>query len=128
MTWEDVRAQILANGGKNVTVPLSIEHPSASGAHKSIGLPKGQISDWRFPPFEDCSGMHAREYADRWEAHIDAVSPDCSVVGHARTDTPLLWIAGGAVLGTGVGAIVSRPLLGGVIGATLACITIGVRS
>lgn len=127
MTWQSIRDELEASGGV-VVVPLdAIEHPSTAGAVAAQGLPVGQQSDWRFPPGADCSGMHVHGYPDRWEAHIDAVHPACSLVDHARVDAPILWLGGGLVVGLAIGLTLGHPWLGALGGTVIAAASLGVR-
>ena len=106
-------------------MPLAdIAHPRSSGAKKSVGLPKGQSSDWRFPPEFDCAGMHAREYIDRWDVHVDSVHPECSIADHIRTDAPAVWLAGGTAIGLGVGFLFGHPVIGSIAGLLFASWTV----
>lgn len=43
----------------------SIAHPHAEGTVRSLGWPRGQVADWRFPPTRTCRGLHVHEYPDR---------------------------------------------------------------
>lgn len=63
-----------------------VEHPALLGAQKSVGLPLGQVADWRFPPDARGGGVHVREYAREWRAHMDRVHPDRSLIGHFFAD------------------------------------------
>ena len=86
----------------------ALPHPRQAGARISIGLPAGQIADYRFGPDKFCSGLHVQEYNDRWVAHIDKVHPDCGPVRHISQDAPAAWCMGGAVLGASIGAALGR--------------------
>jgi hypothetical protein len=125
--WDDVRAQIEAAPGSRVTLGLEgTPHPQEAGATRDLGLPVGQLDDWRFPPAGDCTGMHVHRFADRWVAHIDRVHPACSLVGHVRADAPQLLVGVGLALGAAVGArsgavgCILGAVLGGLSGAALA--------
>ena len=65
----------------------AIAHPADAGAVQSIGLPVGQLSDWRFPPRSDGSGVHVQDFGQAgWRAHVDAVHPATSLSGHLIRD------------------------------------------
>jgi len=125
--WDEVRARLEAMppGSRISLLRDGMPHPEASGARRDLGLPAGQLADWRFPPGEDCTGLHVHEHAERWEAHLDRVHPACSLVGHVQHDAPQLLVAGGAALGAFAGrssllGMAVGAVLGGVVGAALA--------
>lgn len=123
MTWSDVRRQL--EPGRFGVVPRSaIVHPRDAGAVESIGLPRGQSSDWRFPPESDCKGLHVQAFGELWEAHVDQVHPDCSVIQHARKDAPQAWVGAGMAGGALLGLAVGRPLVGTMLGGALGLITL----
>jgi hypothetical protein len=103
---------------------MQVEHPQGAGMRRSLGLPVGQYADWRLP-YPNCHGLHVREYADRYTAHIDRVNPNCDLGQHVVSDTPAL--AGGAALGAIVGlalgespaAMLVGALFGGAVGAAI---------
>lgn len=63
-----------------------IDHPSSSGAEESIGWPRGQQSDWRFPPDPYCRGLHAQDFGPFWRVHLDSIHPRCDFLGHVLRD------------------------------------------
>lgn len=87
---------------------------------RSVGLPVGQIADWRMP-HPNCHGLHVREYVGYYTAHLDRVNPRCDLVGHLAGDAPL--VGGGAALGALVGLAVGESagamLIGAIIGGAL---------
>ena len=87
-TWAEVYWYLTqAEKGSTVEVHKSvIAHPSYNGAYKSVGLPKGQIADWRFPPDPEGRGLHIHDVGWGWRAHLDEVHPDHSIVGHFVRD------------------------------------------
>jgi hypothetical protein len=119
--WADVRLQIEASPGSRVAVDLGAPPPATAGARRDLGLPVGQLADWRFPAAADCTGLHVHEHADRYEAHIDQVHPACGLVEHVRVDAPQLLVVIGALVGTGLGlgGGTGRAVLGLVLGAAL---------
>ena len=121
MTWAEVRARLLADGGTLDVDVASIAHPRDAGATSATGLPRGQSEDWRFPPDDACTGLHVQRFGDEWRAHIDDVHPECSLVDHARADVPVAWVGGatllGALLGYGLGSTVTGALVGATVGA-----------
>jgi hypothetical protein len=123
MTWADVRRQI--EPGQFVVVPRSaIAHPRDVGALEATGAPRGQSSDWRFPPAPDCTGLHVEEFGELWEAHVDAVHPKCSGIDHLRHDAPQLWVSAGTIGGALLGLLADRPVLGAFTGGALALVTL----
>jgi hypothetical protein len=87
LTWAHVEARIRGEQLRALTVLKSeIPHPRDAGATAGIGLPRGQLSDWRFPALADCSSMHVSEFAGVWSAHVDAKHPACDPIGHVRDD------------------------------------------
>lgn len=124
LTWRQV-ARHLANNGDSACLRVpkwQVEHPQAGGMKSSMGLPVGQIADWRFPK-PICHGLHVREYESYYTAHIDRANPNCDPVGHMSLDAPA--IGGGAALGALVGlalgesagAMLVGALIGGALGA-----------
>ncbi len=100
MNWAEVERQ-LETGISKLTIPKGeIPTPADAGATKSLGLPVGQYSDWRFPPRPDGAGLHVHEFPDRYEAHLDQVHPQASTVRHLMRDTPkLFWAAITGIVG-----------------------------
>ena len=102
-TWAEVEAELAAAppGAQASYGRDEIGHPGAAGAVAGVGLPRGQLADWRFPPTASCRGLHVHEFAERWVAHLDQVHPACDPVGHLFQDAPivLLAIGAGAMLG-----------------------------
>ncbi len=97
-----------------------VEHPQAAGMTPSLGLPVGQLADWRMP-HPNCHGLHVREYPGYYTAHVDKINPRCDLPGHLTADVPL--VGGGAALGALMGLIVgesaSSMLIGAIIGGAL---------
>lgn len=122
ITWAQVAAELRRRplpACLRVTA-WQIEHPQAAGMTRSLGLPVGQLADWRMP-HPNCHGLHVREYPGYYTAHVDQVNPRCDLPGHLATDAPL--VGGGAALGALVGLVVgesvSAMLVGAVIGGAL---------
>ena len=127
MTWKSV-AVALRSGPQStcVRVPAwQVEHPTAAGMTRSVGLPVGQVADWRMP-HPNCHGLHVREYVGYYTVHVDQVNPRCDLPGHIALDAPL--VGGGAALGALVGlaigesagAMMIGALIGGAMGAAAA--------
>lgn len=125
LTWAQV-AQHLARQGRASCITIAkrqVEHPQAAGMLRSLGLPLGQIADWRMPR-PGCHGLHVREFTDHYTVHIDAVNPHCDLPGHVAADAPA--VGGGAalgalvglVLGESAGAMIVGALIGGALGAS----------
>lgn len=104
--WHGVRSELLQLPIGTVAhyTKAGAPHPRDAGARLSMGWPVGQITDYRFDPEHDCSGMHVHELVTHWAVHIDRVHPACDLIEHVRRDKPdsLYW--GGAVVGGLVGA------------------------
>lgn len=126
--WAEVRAMLEQLPERaQILVPIgAMPHPRLAGAQRSVGLPRGQLADWRFPPAVDCTGLHVHEQAAGFVAHLDLVHPDCSVVGHLQADAPQVLVGAGAGLGALGGLLVGRSLAGAVVGA-LAGVLLGAR-
>ena len=92
MTWDEVRARVAAlpRGGVLAIPKGAIAHPASAGAVRAVGLPVGQLRDFRFPPDRACQGVHVHEYARDWRVHLDRVHPSCSLLGHFFADV-LPW-------------------------------------
>lgn len=106
-----------AKVGETVVVPKDATPPPAEqGFRRSLGLIKGQLKDWRLA-LDSGPGIHVREYADRYEVHVDNVDPSKGIVQHLAADTPitLLFISGlaGAVAAH---CFKKHPLAGALIG------------
>lgn len=133
--WMDVRLMLEREpaGAWIRLARASIVHPSMEGAVRSRGWPRGQVADWRFPPTPVCRGLHVHEYADRWEAHLDRVHPDCDPLGHLQHDAPQILVGGGALVGGLLGLLLAgrrgRGLAAGTTAGALVGITlVSVRS
>jgi hypothetical protein len=95
LTWRDVHDE-LARRPPRTVLPVdlgALPDPRALGARESIGLPRGQEADLRFPPDAACRGLHVQAFPDRWEAHLDRVHPECDLLGHLRGDAPSALVA-----------------------------------
>lgn len=132
MSWSEVERRLAAQapGAVLVVKRTGIETPAAAGAVLALGLPRGELRGWRFPPSITCSGLHVHEYADHYVAHLDQVHPACDLLGHVQADAPELLAVGtvGAFLGFLGGGGVRRPgraLVGAVVGAVLGAAAAG---
>lgn len=100
-SWDSVASFLDQNPGESVDINKSdLPAPKTEGASRSMGLPKGQTSDWRFPSRQDGSGLHVQEFDQHWSAHIDRVHPAISIMGHLSEDAPKLHDA--LIFGAGV--------------------------
>jgi hypothetical protein len=122
LSWTDVTRYLQQPGAPEVAAIAKheIEHPLDAGMLRSLGLPLGQLADWRMPA-PHCGGLHVREFVDRYTAHVDQVNPVCDLPGHMAADAPA--IGGGAALGALVGLALGESagamLLGAVVGGLL---------
>lgn len=118
-TWSEILNELSSSpfGTKVTILKNEIISPKDAGAVKSIGVPYGQIADWRFKPETNCTGLHIHEYSNEWVAHLDQVHPQCSLIRHLKYDAPgtLLTITSstGLILGK---LLKNKPMIGGGIG------------
>jgi hypothetical protein len=124
-TWEDVHAFLAgADYHRIAVVPKgALPDPATAGANRSLGLPVGQTSDWRFPPDAACQGLHVQDFGDCWHVHLDIVHPTCDLLGHLRADAPRF---GAYATLTGLGALAGGVYKGGkgaILGATAGILT-----
>lgn len=122
--WTEVRATLEQLPPRaEVIVPLgAMPHPSVAGARRSVGLARGQRADWRFAPARDCTGLHVHEFATSFVAHLDAVHPACSVLGHLQADAPQVLVGFSAGLGALGGLVAGKSLVGAAAGALVGVI------
>lgn len=127
MTWEGVVAW-LRRHPQPACVRIEIwqvEHPTNAGMTRSMGLPVGQLADWRMP-HPHCGGLHVREYRGYYTVHLDRVNPRCDLPGHLAVDAPLIGSGAalgaliGIALGESPGSMLVGALIGGAIGTALA--------
>lgn len=119
-SWDDVRRVLTSSEHHRMLVipKASVPDPSSAGALRSIGLPRGQSADFRFPPDAACQGVHVQDFGDSWRVHLDLVHPACSILDHVRSDTPRL---GAYVSATALGALaggVYKGPRGAIVGAS----------
>lgn len=87
--WNIVVAETYARGNFTVMKEQDeiIPDISESGIFvRSVGEPKGQISDWRTFKKDIESGVHAVEYEDRFELHVDLYDPHQHPLKHLLFD------------------------------------------
>lgn len=133
ITWNHVAAYLQQQPTHSSVgvMKWQVEHPQAAGLQRSLGLPVGQLADWRMPSCRN--GLHVREYVDRYTAHVDSVNPHCDLPGHLAADAPLVVGAAaiGALVGLALGespaAMLVGALLGGAVGAAAAGATEAAR-
>lgn len=99
--WNVVVAETYAKG--KITVMKvqdgTIPEISESGLFaRSVGEPKGQLSDWRTFKEGIESGVHAVEFEDRYELHVDLYDP------HRHPFKHLLFDVGPASIALGIAA------------------------
>ncbi|MGC8506387.1 MAG: hypothetical protein ACP5NK_06770 [Thermoplasmata archaeon] len=62
--------------------------PVESGLfRRSVGTPKGQVSDWRSVVPDSHRGIHVVEYSDRYEIHSDRFDPSVKPLEHLLFDS-----------------------------------------
>jgi hypothetical protein len=97
-----------------------IINPIYEGFSPSFGIPEGQTSDYRIElPNKKC--FHIREFDTYYDAHIDVISPNQSILGHLEKDAPITFI----LLSIGLGGLIDymlnkKYLTGLTIGASIA--------
>lgn len=127
LTWADVGRYLRQPASPSVAsvAKHAVEHPCDAGMVRSLGVPLGQVADWRMPS-PHCGGLHVREFVDRYTAHLDQVNPNCDLPGHVAADAPAIGggVAVGALLGLALGesagAMLVGALLGGLLGTAVA--------
>lgn len=118
--WSDVVLFLAKNSaGAVLRLPKGIlPHPMTFGMTTSIGLPEGQRADYR-RQMAGGTGFHVKDFGTHYEAHLDRVHPDVSLVEHLRVDAPGTFVAGGAALGALAGLALGGSKNGVLIGAAL---------
>lgn len=87
----------------------TLPHPREAGAQVSIGLPIGQLADYRFGLASPCSGLHVQEFADGWVARLDETHGQWSTEGSQVACPPVPEVClGGALAGAAVGIALGR--------------------
>jgi hypothetical protein len=83
-SWNDVARYLATHPhGTQLELPRTLlPHPAFEGATRSLGMPRGQDRDWRFPPDAYGRGLHVHDFRRYWRAHLDAVH----LFGHLRRD------------------------------------------
>jgi len=128
-TWGEVKALLdsLPEGNALRIPKQQLSHPTDEGARESIGMPEGQKGDYRFR-LQDCRCLHVRVFDDYYEAHIDKVDPECSLMEHLRQDAPGSYTLSTGGIGALIGLIVGKNkeamLLGGLIGLLVGAATL----
>lgn len=107
--WKQVVSQALVEN--RLTVPKSphgfVPRPEDSGLFvKSIGEPRGQVADWRASVPGTVKGVHAVEFTDCYEVHVDRFDPAKKPISHLLLESP-----GSAILIAALGLFVA--FLGG---------------
>ena len=104
--WHAIVHQVLAQPART---DIWVEkwrapHPKQSGFYAHVGLPKGQMADYRYA-LTDGRGIHVREYDGTYAVHWDEVDPSVNVVGHLVRDAPGVVLLGALALGLILGAL-----------------------
>ncbi len=95
-----------------------LSHPRGAGMSPSIGLPEGQVADFRLA-LANGGGLHVKDFGTHYEAHLDEVHPDIDLVEHLRRDAPGVLVASGVALGAVIGRSVGASKDGTLVGAAL---------
>ena len=126
-TWNGV-VRVLRGYPPRTAMHISkgiLPHPRTFGMTGSIGMPEGQLADFR-RVLANGQGLHVKDFGSHYEAHIDEVHPDVNAIEHLRRDAPGVFIAGGtalgAVIGKSVGTTANATLLGAAIGGLVAAL------
>lgn len=127
LSWTNVTRYLQQTDAPKVVTMAKhdVEHPCDAGMVRSLGVPLGQLADWRMPA-PHCGGLHVREFVDRYTAHVDQVNPVCDLPGHMASDAPTIGggVAIGALvglaLGESAGAMLVGALIGGLVGTAVA--------
>lgn len=96
-----------------------LPHPAAAGMSSSVGIPEGQVADYRLV-LPDGSGLHVKDFVEYYEAHLDEVHPDVNWVEHLRQDAPGSFVGGSAAVGAALGALFGRSWKSALAGAAIA--------
>lgn len=117
-TWKQVSHQ-LSSQPRGTILRIEkwrVQHPRDGGMRTSVGLAVGQLMDWRYVQ-PNCNGLHIREFATYYTAHLDTVNPNCDAAGHVTNDVPQL--VGGAALGALIGLLLGGSKEAAMVGAAL---------
>ncbi len=91
-----------------------IPHPLALGFTTSIGLPEGQLADYRLE-LADGRGIHVREYSGFFRIHLDRIHPTLARWwDHLKEDAPEIALL--VALGIVVAIIIALVLFARAIG------------
>lgn len=134
MTWADVVQQLWPPDSRHhLRLPKAIvPHPiTVQGMRTSMGLPEGQVRDYRVRLGETTAGLHIKEFQHHYEAHLDAYDPVVKPVEHFVVDAPGAFVGGAAALGAVIGATAGRSggaaAAGALLGALLAALVASER-
>lgn len=85
-TWAAIASRARRKGGEVLVRKGAVPHPRRSrGFVRSIGLPTGQIADWRKTlPGGEC--LHVHEHRTFYAVHVDLFDPHESPVSHLIGD------------------------------------------
>ena len=127
--WNSIALAVLPKplGSKWRVEKHLVPHPLDAGLRMSIGLPAGQIADYRLR-LPDCRGLHVQDFSTHYLVHIDRTDPGCDLVQHLVSDTPGTYLASAALVGGLLGALLGRSdksmLAGALLGAAIGGIAI----
>jgi len=96
-----------------------LPHPQVVGMTLSIGLPEGQVADYRYA-FSDGSGVHVKDFGGHYQVHLDEVHPGVDPIEHLRRDAPEALIGGSVALGAIIGGIFGKSWQSALTGAAIA--------
>jgi len=119
-TWTDVIANLRPYAmGTILRFPKGrLPHPKTFGMTESVGLPEGQAADYR-KVLQGGRGLHVKDFATHYEAHVDAVHPAVNLHEHLRVDAPGTYVAGGAALGALLGSAMGKSKESALVGAAV---------
>lgn len=124
-TWTDaVRALWPPESGKRLLIPKhQIAHPTAvHGMTRTVGLPEGQVGDYRLQLAPTQAGLHVREFQEHYEAMLAVIDLSVKAFDYLAKAPSSVGAAAtfGAIIGAAVGRSGGAAAAGAVIGGLLA--------
>lgn len=126
-TWADaIRALWPPDSGKRLVIPKQqITHPTAvTGMRPTVGLPAGQLGDYRLPLLPTEASLHVQEFQQHYEAMLAAVDLTAAAVDATAAAIDQIArlpsrVSAGAAVGAILGATLGRSGQSAVAGAVL---------